>query len=319
MSRSLRLRLVLLLCANGALLLRLATLLREGTTLTEVLAVALTNLGPPLFCALGLTGIIWTGALDLSVGSIVAVAASVFGVLVQHEVSPFLAFAGCVLTCVGLAGLNGAVSHWLRIPPILWTLGARAIYRGLALILANVAIPRWSGNISIAEEAYHAPGKLYAGPILFLGVGLAIAWERWGKTPRLWLALGGSEEACRLQGLAAGRLLVGAFTCGGFFLGLSALLLVTQVQAIEPARLAQGIELSAIGAVVLGGTNIFGGEGSYLGTLLGAVFLYLLGQILVFENVSVYWRELVSGGAIVLVIGLDCLLTRRRRRLEELQ
>src|SRR4029079_18369443 len=143
--------------------------------------------------------------------------------------------------------------------------------RGIALMLADVVVPNFSGNIPISEELYHAPGKAYAGMILLLGIAIGLLLDGFAKHPRLWLALGNSPEACHLMGLNPARILNSAFWIGGLPLGLSALLYVTRFQAVEPARMGLGFELQAIAAVILGGTNIFGGEGSYIGTLLGAL------------------------------------------------
>jgi ribose/xylose/arabinose/galactoside ABC-type transport system permease subunit len=136
--------------------------------------------------------------------------------------------------------------------------------------------------------------------------------------PRRWLALGSSEEACTLMGLRPERILQSAFAVSGLFLGLGSLLYVTRVQAIEPSRIALGFELQVIGAVVLGGANIFGGEGSYGGTILGAFFLYLISQVLTYAGASPYSQEAIAGAVIVLVIGMDCALHRRRKLIEEL-
>jgi len=319
MPRSLKLRLLTLLAGNALLLLWIRLLLPEGGSFREVLSGAFTDAAPPLLAALGLTGIVCTGALDLSLGGIVGVCGAVFGVLAAGGAPPAACFAACIACAVVLSALNCAVSQALRLPVILWTLGARTIYRGLALLIAHGLVTAFSGNFVMPSEAFHAPGKSYASWILLAGVFVALAWEAFGKTPRLWIALGCSEEACRLQGLSPGRIRLSAFLAGGVYLGLSALLLITQSQAIEPARLAVGFELAVIGAVVLGGTNIFGGEGSHAGTIAGAFFLYFLGQLLVYAGVNVYWREVAAGAAIVIVIGFDCLLHRRRKRIEELE
>jgi ribose/xylose/arabinose/galactoside ABC-type transport system permease subunit len=161
-------------------------------------------------------------------------------------------------------------------------------------------------------------GKVYAGPILLGILAAALAWEAFAQTPRRWLARGSSEEACTLAGLNPRRILTTAFAVSGFFLGVASLIYVTRVQAIEPARIALGFELQVIGAVVLGGTNIFGGEGSYVGTVLGAFFLYFISQVLTYAGASPYAQDAIAGAVIVVVIGLDCALHRRRKLLEEL-
>ncbi|MDA1275277.1 MAG: ABC transporter permease [Verrucomicrobia bacterium] len=316
-SRFLVQRIAFLVVGNVLLLLAIFVLVQDGGSFADVILNAAPNVAPTVLAGLGLTGIICAGAIDLSVGSIIAVAGTVFGVLVHRQVPPFVCYAGCVATAWCLSVLNGYLVRGLGISAIIVTLAGLAFYRGLALILADSAITGFGGNISIQDDAYHSPGKVYAGAILILTIAAAGIWENSSKTPSKWLALGNSEEACRLAGLSSGRILQTAYGAGGVFLGLAALIYVTRIQAIEPARIALGFELQVIGAVILGGTNIFGGEGRYIGTVLGSLFLYLLSEFLVYAGVNPYFQEVVAGAIILFVIGLDCAMHRKRKMLEE--
>lgn len=311
-------RLLLLLFANLILLASTFVLLKEGGSISSVLLRLGPNIAPIVLAGIGLTGIIWTGAIDLSIGSIISVSGTIFGVAVVRGVPPLAAFTSCVATAFLLSMLNGVVIRALRIPAIIVTLAGLPIYRGVSLLLAEWAIPQFTGNISVTAERYHAPGKIHAWGILLTAVLAAILLESFSRAPRHWLALGSSKEACSLLGLNPGRIQQTAFGVGGLFLGLAALLYVTRIQAIEPARMALGFELQVIGAVILGGTNIFGGEGSYLGTILGAMFLYLIVQVLVYAGASPYFQDAITGAIIIGVIGTDCALNRRRKQLEEL-
>ncbi|MEZ6046622.1 MAG: hypothetical protein R3C11_13820 [Planctomycetaceae bacterium] len=125
--------------------------------------------------------------------------------------------------------------------------------------------------------------------------------------------------ACERQGLNAARLRSQAFLASGLFLGLAALTLITNPQEIKPAQIASGFELTVIGAVVLGGTNIFGGQGSYLGSRPGCLLLYLVSKSMIYLGVNEYWREAMQGAVIVTVIGIDCWLHRTEKLLEELK
>jgi ribose/xylose/arabinose/galactoside ABC-type transport system permease subunit len=176
-------------------------------------------------------------------------------------VSPAWSFAACFVTATMLSAWNGALVRLLKIPAIIVTLAGLVFYRGVALILAETLVQDYGGQFSILNEAYRRPGKEFAVWILLAVFLAAVVWELFGKTPRTWLALGNSEHACRLKGLQPGRILQNAFVAGGMFLGLAAVTFVTNQQTIEPARLAKNFELDVIGGVVLGGTNIFGGEG----------------------------------------------------------
>jgi ribose/xylose/arabinose/galactoside ABC-type transport system permease subunit len=317
-SRAILQRLIFLLAGNLLLLAAIWLLIKKGGSFSEVLVRAGPDVAPVILGGVGLTGIIFTGALDLSIASVIAMAGTVFGVLVYRGASPVACYAACFATAWVLSMLNGYLVRSLKISAIIITLAGLAFYRGLALITADLAIPNFGGNISVHEEAFHGPGKVYAGWILLLALVAAGVWEIFGQTPRRWLALGNSDDACRLMGLNPGRILQSAFFAGGVFLGLAALIYVTRIQAIEPSRIALGFELQVIGAVILGGTNIFGGEGSYAGTVLGAFFLYFVLQFLIYAGVSPYFQEVIAGAIIIGVIGLDCALHRRRKLLEEL-
>jgi ribose/xylose/arabinose/galactoside ABC-type transport system permease subunit len=317
-SRFLVQRLLALLLGNLLLLITIRFLLKEGGSFGDVLRRCGSDVAPVILAGLGMTGLIFTGAIDLSIASIIVVAGTVFGIGVYHGAPPPLCFVAAVATAWGLSMLNGLLVRVLKLPAIIITLAGLTFYRGVALILAEIGVPHFGGNISVPAEAYHAPGKVYPHVVLLGTLFAALLWEAFGKTPRRWLALGSSEEACRLLGLRPGAILQGAFCASGLFLGLAALVFVTQVQYIEPARLALGFELQVIGAVVLGGTNIFGGEGSFAGTVLGALFLYFTSQVLTYAGVNPYFQDAVTGALIVGVIGLDCGLHRRRKLLEEL-
>ncbi len=274
---------------------------------------------PLLLAGLGLTGIVYTGGIDLSIGSIVVMCGTVFGILFERGFPPAVCFAGCWLTAVVLSSFNGWLIRWLSIPAIIVTLGMFKFYRGFALVLAHWHDAEFSGQFSIPHEGFRTPGIGWAGWILLAGVAAAILLECAGKHPRLWLAAGNSEEACRLKGLDPRGIKQSAFLTSGLFLGLGALIFVTKGLTIEPNRIAQNFELQVIGAVVLGGTNIFGGEGSYLGTLLGGCLLYFIVKAILYAGISEYWQIAVQGALILAVIGLDCALHRKRKLMEELR
>ena len=321
MSPSLRHRLWFLAAGNLVLLAFLYsyTLRYEQASFLNELSRLGPNVAPRILAGIGLTGVIFVGAIDLSIGSIVVVAGTMFGILYHHGAGPPVCFAACFLTAWALSTLNGHLIRWLRIPPIIVTLAGLAFYRGLAMIIADLGVAGAGEQITIHGDAFHAPGRDYAGSILLIVIAGVLWWEAFGKTPRLWLAVGESDRACRLKGLDPTRLRQSAYTIGGVFLGLAALTAVTNQLTVEPARMARGFELDVIGAVVLGGTNIFGGEGSFAGTVLGGIFLYLVGQAMLYAGVSEYWRTAVEGAVIITVIGFDCAMHRRRKLLEELR
>lgn len=318
MGRLVRRRLAFLLASNLLLLIVIFALLKEGSSFASILARIGPDIAPGALAGFALTGIIFTGAIDLSIASMIALAATVFACFASRGWPPLLCFAICATAGWLLMSFNGFLVARLNMPAIIVTLAGLPLYRGCALIVADAFIPNFSGNISVQSDAYHAPGKYLGGWILLAATALAILWEAFGKHPRLWLALGNSPEACNLMGLRPNRVLRSAFTLGGLFFAAATVVYATRVQAVEPARMALGFELQVIAAVILGGTNIFGGEGSYLGTLLGVLFLYLISQVLIYAGASAYLQDALTGAIILVIIGVDCALHRTAKRMEEL-
>lgn len=326
MTPSVRRRMAWLVAGNGILLLVIFVCLLSGDSLAGATSRLVTvlrdtprNIAPQMLAAIGLAAIIWCGAIDLSIGSVLAVGGAVFAIGYSHDASPLVCFFGCLAVIGGLVAWNGLLVRWLQIPALIVTLAGLAAYRGLALVLVNLGVPGFDGNLTVPDEVFRIPGRDWAGWFLLLAVGGAVWWEIHGRLPRLWLAHGSSPVACRLHGLDVSRLALSAFAFGGFYVGLGGLLYVSNQQTIDPARMALGFELSVIAAVVLGGTNIFGGEGSFLGTVLGVLFLYLARQALIYAFDDPHARQAFEGALILAVIGFDCALHRQEHRMEELK
>src|SRR5688500_7008792 len=318
MGRSVRRRLAFLLAGNLILLSVIFALLNEGSSFASILAHLGPDIAPAALAAFALTGIIFTGAIDLSIASIIALSATIFACAASRGVPPLLSFLICAAAGWLFMSLNGVLVTRLKMPAIIVTLAGLPLYRGVALIIADAFIPNFSGNISVQRDAYHPPGQLYGGWILRVAAVLAVFWGAYGKHPRLCLGLGNSAEACNLMGLQPQKILSSSFLLGGLFFAAAAVVYATRVQSVEPARMALGFELQVIAAVILGGTNIFGGEGSYLGTLLGVLFLYLISQVLIYAEASAYLQDALTGGIILIIIGVDCALHRPAKRMEEL-
>jgi rhamnose transport system permease protein len=307
-----------LLAGNFLLLLSIRLLLKHGSSFPEFLGRILPDIAPVVLAGYALTGIIFTGAIDLSIASALALAGTAFGCAVQRGAGPLTAFFLCAGAAWAIMTLNGWLAARLQIPALILTLAGLPFYRGAALILAELAVPNFSGNISILGAAYHTPGRQFAAIVLVVGTLAALLAEAGARHPRLWMALGTSPEACHLMGLTPRKILSSAFLFGGFWFALATLVFVTRVQEIEPARLGLGFELQVIAAVILGGANIFGGAGSYLGALLGTLFLYLITQLLVYAGANAYLQDALTGAIILLIIGADCALHRGANLLEEL-
>lgn len=276
--------------------------------------------------AVGMTFVILTGGIDLSVGSVLAfaglVAASVekggrgllsvgaAGEAAGYGVPAALAAALAVGLLAGL--LQGVTISRLKVPPFIVTLGGMSAFRGAALL--------WSGGqpISAFRDEYKVLGQGFIGPvpipvIIFLGCALVgfivLQYTRYGR--RIY-AVGGNPEAARLSGLNTTGLLTSVYVISGLCAGFSGFLLSSRLNSAEQVA-GVGYELTVIAGVVIGGTSLFGGEGSIFGTVVGILLIGVLSNGLTLLNVNPYYQQIVVGLIIVLAVFFDQLIKRRRR------
>lgn len=259
--------------------------------------------------ALGMTFVIMTGGIDLSVGG-VAVLTSVLAAL-WSSAGVWPATIGAVLAGIGVGLLNGGLVAGFGIQPFIVTLATLLAARGAALILAKNAsvsvdfestfllLDRTVGSVSIA---------VIIAIVAYLVGSLLLNLTRFG---RHLLALGGNEEAARLAGLPVARTLVAVYALSGGLAGLTGAILAAQTFTGNPNE-AVGWELSAIAAVVVGGTLLTGGVGSVWTTLVGVLLLGLIINLLGFENLDPYWQNVIRGGFLLVVVVLQRRLTDRR-------
>ncbi|MFL5801480.1 MAG: ABC transporter permease [Roseiflexaceae bacterium] len=265
---------------------------------------------------LGMTFVIMTGGIDLSVGSLVALASVVAALLSPYGALPALIMP--VLMC-GLIGLfSGWVIAWLHIPPFITTLAMLMATRGVALILANNAFVGVDGSSGFAEINQ---GGIFGVPVpvvimiaAYMLGSLMLNYTRFG---RHILAVGGNEESARLMGLPVAWIKCGVYALSGALAGLTGVILAAQTFTGLPTA-GIGWELQVIAAVVVGGTLLTGGMGSVGTTLIGVLLLGLIFNILNFENgrgvisLSVYWQSVIRGAFLLVVVILQSRLTRRR-------
>lgn len=276
--------------------------------------------------ALGMTFVILTAGIDLSIGSLLAlsglVAAAVYkggtGLLTVGTAGQAqglgLPAAIVAAIAVGLAGglLQGLAVSKLKVPAFIVTLGGLSAFRGLALVFAN------GQPISSFTPEYTYPGQGLIGPvpipvIIFLTFALlAYTVLRYTRYGRYIYAVGGNQEAARLSGLNVNRLVMSVYLITGFFAGLSGFLLSSRLNSAEVIA-GMGYELTVIAGVVIGGTSLFGGEGGVFGTVVGVLLIGVLNNGLTLINVSPYYQQVIIGTIIVLAVYLDQLIKRRRR------
>lgn len=262
--------------------------------------------------AVGMTMVIVIGGIDISVGSILGVCATIAGNLAVGGTPAPLAFLAAILAG-GLCGLlNGALIAFARIPPIVATLGTLSILRG-GLILVTQG--QWIMNMP--DEFFISQRSLLGVPIpIWVMVVLVAAgwfWMRYTPGGRALYAVGGNRDAARLSGINSRRVTLQVFTINGLLAGVAAVLYAAKFTTIQ-SNAGLGFELSVITAAVVGGVSILGGAGSVLGALLGAILINVISTGAVFLRVSPFWLQTVQGGLILLTVLADMLRRRRAQK-----
>ena len=261
---------------------------------------------PVLIIGLGMTLVILTGHIDISVGSLFAVCAVSSGVLAKAGVPmPLVVLATCGLGLL-LATVNGALVAFLRIPSIVVSLATMiALREGLRLATEGA----WIQDLPASYQWLGLSAGAY--PVVVLGVvvllQIGFGWSlRHLSAGRAVYATGSSPSAARLAGLRVEQITVGVFAIAGALCGLAAVLNSVRFNQI-PSNTGFGLELKVIAAVVVGGTAISGGRGSAVGTLLGAILLSAIGPALTFLGVSAYWERAIHGVIILAAVAVDAL------------
>jgi rhamnose transport system permease protein len=277
--------------------------------LTEVFVASI----PVLVIAIGMTLVILTGQIDISVGSMFAVCSVAGGVFVKMGVPvPLAGLAACLAGSV-LGALNGGLVAYLRVPSIVVTLAAMVALRdGLRWATQGAWVedlPAGFQWLGFSQSSYPAVMFLVAGAVV-----LAAAWGLWNLAAgRTVYAIGSNEEAARLAGIDARFYIFSVFTITGALTGLAALLNSVRFNQI-PSNAGLGLEMKVIAAVVVGGTAITGGTGSVLGTVLGVVLLGAIGPALTFLGINAYWEKAIQGAIILAAIVADAAGDRLAQR-----
>ena len=261
--------------------------------------------------AAGMTFVIISGGIDLSVGSIVALSGVALGSLLQANQPAAVAVAGAVVTGVGCGLLNGLLVSVGRLPPFIATLGMMSVARGSALVLTE------GRPISGFSEGFRwvATGSVgpIPAPVIVTLLVYAIAHVVITRTTfgRYVYAIGGNEEATRLSGVAVRFHKTAIYAVSGLMSAVAAVVLTARLNSAQPIA-GMMYELDAIAATVIGGTSLMGGEGSLFGTLVGALIMGVLRNGLNLLGVSSFLQQIVIGGVIVGAVLVDTLLKRQR-------
>lgn len=288
---------------------------RSGRNL-ETIARQTTIVG---MAALGMTLIIISGGIDLSVGSMVALGTVVIAWLLRGCDSPWCPWAAAglaVAVCAGCGLVNGLVITRLRVVPFIVTLGTMLVIRGAAKGLAREqkidAPETWLNELlaSLAPEQQWrlVPAGVWLLLVLSVGVALALRYTRLGCHTR---AIGSNELTARLCGVAVDRVKVCLYTLGGALAGLAGLMQFSRLTVGDPT-VAVGLELDVIAAVVIGGGSLAGGEGSILGSLVGALIMSVIRSGCAQMGLANWVQEIITGVIIIAAVALDRLRHRRK-------
>ncbi|MBA2393146.1 MAG: ABC transporter permease [Ktedonobacteraceae bacterium] len=279
--------------------------------------------------ALGMTFVIMTGGIDLSVGGIAALASVVAALTSSHGF--FYALTAAIITGTVVGMVNGFVVAWMRIPPFITTLATLYIVRGIALRLINDAasinLNQKSDFNTVAATTIgnFNPALPFTIPLLIIAFLIGILVLRYTRFGRNVLAVGGNPEAAQLMGLPVKRTLFLVYTLSGALTGLVGVLLAINLSG-GSATEGVGWELIAIAAVVVGGTLLTGGVGSVFGTFIGVLLLGMIVEILQLENnytidhggaglnLNSFWQNVIRGIFLLVVVLLQSRLQRQRAK-----
>ncbi len=282
--------------------------------------------------AIGMTFVVLTGGIDLSVGSIVGLAGMVAGGLIDRgvplhflhvtlflDVPVVIAIAIAVGVLVG--AINGLLVTWLSVAPFIATLGTLYVARGTALLISNgETFPNLVGRPQFHNTGFSilGAGTVLGVPVSVIAlvvVGIVAAYLA-TRTPfgRRVYAVGGNERAALLSGVPVAKVKLAVYMISGACAAFAGLIVASELVASHPAS-GETFELNAIAATVLGGTSLVGGRGTIWGTVIGAFVIGILADGLVMLGVSSFWQMVIKGLVIIAAVVLDQLQRRMQRRM----
>ncbi|OXM86253.1 ribose ABC transporter permease [Paenibacillus rigui] len=280
-----------------------------------ILATAVTGV-----LALGSTFVIITGGIDLAVGTVMTFASVMTGVMITTWHLPMpLGIVGGIATGALCGLISGLAVARMNIPPFIATLAMMMITKGLSLVISGTK-PIYFNDTPVFSQISMGsvlnaiiPGlEIPNAVLIFFGLAI-VASIILSKTiiGRYNFALGSNEEATRLSGVNVNYWKITIYTLTGIFSGIAGILMASRLNSAQPA-LGQGYELEAIAAVVIGGTSLSGGQGSILGTVIGALIMSVLTNGLRILSVPQEWQTVIVGLVVILAVYTDIL--RRRRK-----
>jgi ribose/xylose/arabinose/galactoside ABC-type transport system permease subunit len=262
----------------------------------------LLQVAPTMLVAVGMTFVIATGGIDLSVGSVMALAASVAAINLDSGV--LLAVLLALIVSVAVGALNGTLISVFRIQPIIVTLAVLIAGRGLAQIPSEGRLVEFKGHY----PAFETLGTGHFGPVpvqvlvMILIVALAIFIMRATSFGRYVLAVGGNEAASHLAGVKVRRTKILVYALSGLLAGLAGLIESARGGASDPSNVGLGIELDAIAAVVIGGTSLTGGRATIIGTVIGALMMQVITTSFNMQGIEFSWSLVIKAAIIIIAV-----------------
>lgn len=263
--------------------------------------------------AIGETMVIISGGIDLSVGSIMGLSGLLTGLMMGSGWSVGLAVLGGLAVGVAVGLFNGLLITAVRLPPFIATLGTLSIGRGLIYVITK----GYPVTVGSEHKGFIFLGQGHLGPVpvpvvimLLLTVIFAVFLMR-TRIGRYVYALGGNEQAARLSGIRVDRVKVLLYTLSGALSGIAGIVLLARLVSAQPSA-GLGYELPVIAAAVIGGTSLSGGEGSILGTIIGAAVIGVLENGMVLLGINTYAQQAVTGAVIILAVAVDMWRNRGR-------
>jgi simple sugar transport system permease protein len=266
--------------------------------------------------AVGMTFVILTGGIDLSVGSVVALSTVIAAWGLEHGWPPVLVVAVVLLVGTGLGTLTGLVIHYFDIQPFIATLAGMFLARGLCFLISVESIPIKNPTFfDVAADQITLPGGYTITPMVVVAVAtVAVAAWVLARTTfgRTVYAIGGNEASALLMGLRVARTKVAVYAISGFCAALGGVLFSLYMLSGYSLH-AVGMELDAIAAVVIGGTLLTGGRGYVIGSMLGVLVLGTIQTFISFDGtLSSWWTKIAIGGLLLVFVVIQRLMTRRQ-------
>ena len=265
--------------------------------------------------ALGMTCVILTGGIDLSVGSIWGMTAVIVATLLTNGWPIFLAIPAGLLGAVGIGLINGLCITRLKMSPFVPTLATLSIARSCALIITrgrpiSIFGDQYQGFLTIGGgDTFGIPNPFIIFVVFALFFWILLSHTVWG---RYVYAVGGNERTARLTGLQVDRLKIIVYILSALVAGVAGVIQLSYLSSVT-ADLGTGNELAVIAATVIGGANLAGGEGTVLGTVIGAIILEVLRNGLLLFGIDPYWQGVFVGAVIILAVSVDYFRKLLRR------